>query len=148
VTYLIILFIQSNNRNPIHLINIISEFLGATARLIYFTDPMGCYRILATQFNIAVFIFMFPFTLINCLLLALYFQDTLRSKDIKVFHFITPKTSWIFYSLCILSILILIFVPILRSTAFYDSYRLICVIIIAAIAVGIGIFSLFLGTKY
>jgi len=140
------LIISKLQKNPIHLLNIISEFLGALARIIYFIDPMGCYRVIPTSINIAVLVFMFPFGLINCLLLSLYFQETLHLKDIKVFTFIR-KTQWIFYVTCIILLVILVFIPITKETTFYDTYRLICVIVIAIIAVVIAVFYIVSGVQ-
>jgi len=140
------LIISKLQKNPIHLLNIISEFLGALARIIYFIDPMGCYRVIPTSINIAVLVFMFPFGLINSLLLFLYFQETLHLKDIKVFTFIR-KTQWIFYVTCIILLVILVFIPITKETTFYDTYRLICVIVIAIIAVVVAVFYIVSGVQ-
>jgi len=145
VAYLVLL-IARFKKNPIHILNIISEFLGALARLIYFIDPMGSYHVITTSLNIGIFVFMFPFGLINCLLLSLYFQESMRPKEVKIFFYLR-KTKWIFYAACILLLVILVFIPITRETTFYDTYRLICVIVIAIIAAAIAVFFIISGVQ-
>jgi len=145
VAYLSLMIAQLK-KNPIHLLNIISEFLGAFSRLIFFVDPMGAYRVVNTSVSSGFLVFMFPFGLINCLLLSLYFQESMRLKDIKVFNYV-KQTQWLFYTVCVVLVVLLVFVPILKLTGFYDTYRLIVVIIIASIGAIIAIFYIISGVQ-
>jgi len=82
----------------------------------------------------------FPFGLMNCLLISLYFHETLHLASIKINMFITSKTKWIFYILCGIMLALLIFAAVSRVTVIFESVRVIVVIIYAVIGLGIAIF--------
>jgi hypothetical protein len=136
----IALIIGRQSRNYLYIVNIIFESIGAVARIIYFFDPMASYRLVDSQVNAALFIFMLPFGLMNCLLLALYLHESMHLKDVKVNTFITPKTQRLFYVFCAIIFLFMILIPILKATPIYDTFRLVGVIFMACVAVAIGIF--------
>jgi len=133
-----VILVSRVSKQYIQIAGIVLESIGALARVIFYIDPSGCYRLIPTEISGSVFYACFPFTLANCLLNSLYFQETLSGKDIVLTYFI-KKTRWLFYLvLGILFVLILV-IPITRTFVFFSQVRLIVVIGFIIISTAIAV---------
>jgi hypothetical protein len=119
--------ISQISKQWIHIVGISLEFLGCLARVFFYIDPSGAYRVLPTSISAPFFYACFPFTLMNCLLMSLYFQETLRAKQLKVYYFIT-RTQWLFYTVVGILLVLIILIPATRFLTAFDVIRTIVII--------------------
>jgi len=122
----------------IHIVGIVLEFLGAISRVFFYIDPSGAYRVIPTSISGPFFYACFPFSLMNCLLMSLYFQETLRSKQLKVYYFIT-RTQWLFYTVVGILLVLIILIPVTRSLTVFDTIRTIVIIGYIVVSVAIAV---------
>jgi len=133
-----ILNVANISKQWIHYVGIGLEVIGALGRVIFFIDPSGCYRLIPTQISSAIFYTCFPFTLMNCLLLALYFQEIIKGKDVKVSYFI-KRTQWLFYLICGILLVLIIIIPITRTFVIFDTIRIVVILGFALISALVGV---------
>jgi len=115
------------------------ELCGALFRIIADIDPLGCLRILPTSYGNIFVISGSALTLVDCLLFTLYLHETSTLKTLKVNTWIT-KTSWLFYLLSAIMLVISIINALARLTELYDLINIVSIIVLAVINIIIGIF--------
>jgi len=122
------------------IVGMVFELIGALFRVIANIDPAGCLRVLPTSYGNIFVIAGAAFTLIDCLLMALYLHETRTLKKMKVNTWITTKTQWVFYVICAIMFAISVITALARLTEAFDMINVIAILVLAVINICIGIF--------
>jgi len=146
IIFYVLMNISFISKQWIHIVGIFLELLGALARVFFYIDPSGAYRVIPTSYSSPFFYACFPFSLMNCLLMSLYFQETLRSKQLKIYYFIT-RTQWLFYTVVGILLVLIILIPVTRSLTAFDIIRNVVIIGYIVVSVAIALLYVITGVQ-
>jgi len=123
------------------LAGIIFEILASIARIVNNLDPLGCERLIPTSVSDVFLVWGVAFTIIDCLLLSIYLHETMSMKDLKVNAWLA-KGQYAFYVVCCLLFAICIVIPLTKLSPAYPNIFTICIVCLAIISLGVGVFFL------
>jgi len=112
------------NKNPLYIVNVVFELIGAICRILFFLDPVNGWRLLTSESTSLITNVMIPWTTSNCLLTALYLHESMQMKSLKINTFISNKTQWIFYLSIAILIAPLVVVIVFIATPLFAQTRL------------------------
>jgi len=78
--------------------------------------------------------------------MSLYFQETLRSKQLKIYYFIT-RTQWLFYTVVGILLVLIILIPVTRSLTIFDNIRTVVIIGYIVVSVAVAVLYVITGVQ-